>query len=417
MKIKRDLYLQRLINRIDNGMIKVITGIRRSGKSYLIFKIFKSYLLNNLTDEQHIIEFELDRIENKKYRKPNIILEEINSLIVDNKKYYILLDEIQMLEEFEEVLNSLLHKDNVDIYVTGSNSKFLSHDILTEFRGRGDEIHIYPLSFKEYMTVYEGDKYQGWADYVIYGGLPQILSMKTEEQKINYLTRLFEETYIKDIMERNKIEKIQELNDLINVLASCVGLLSNPSKILSTFKSCIKSDISLNTIRKYIEYLKNAFVINETYRYDVKGRKYIGTPLKYYFEDVGLRNARLEFRQVEETHLMENIIYNELKIRGYKVDVGMVTKSILTSEGNREKKQLEVDFIANLGSKRYYIQSALSLSTEEKVKQEKASLININDSFKKIILVKDIIKVKRDEDGIVTMNVYDFLLNDNSLEF
>ena len=417
MKIKRDLYLQRLINRIDNGMIKVITGIRRSGKSYLIFKIFKSYLLNNLTDEQHIIEFELDRIENKKYRKPNIILEEINSLIVDNKKYYILLDEIQMLEEFEEVLNSLLHKDNVDIYVTGSNSKFLSHDILTEFRGRGDEIHIYPLSFKEYMTVYEGDKYQGWADYVIYGGLPQILSMKTEEKKINYLTRLFEETYIKDIMERNKIEKIQELNDLINVLASCVGSLSNPSKILSTFKSCIKSDISLNTIRKYIEYLKNAFVINETYRYDVKGRKYIGTPLKYYFEDVGLRNARLEFRQVEETHLMENIIYNELKIRGYKVDVGMVTKSILTSEGNREKKQLEVDFIANLGSKRYYIQSALSLSTEEKVKQEKASLININDSFKKIILVKDIIKVKRDEDGIVTMNVYDFLLNDNSLEF
>ena len=417
MKIKRDLYLQRLINRINNGMIKVITGIRRSGKSYLIFKIFKSYLLNNLTDEQHIIEFELDRIENKKYRKPNIILEEINSLIVDNKKYYILLDEIQMLEEFEEVLNSLLHKDNVDIYVTGSNSKFLSHDILTEFRGRGDEIHIYPLSFKEYMTVYEGDKYQGWADYVIYGGLPQILSMKTEEQKINYLTRLFEETYIKDIMERNKIEKIQELNDLINVLASCVGSLSNPSKILSTFKSCIKSDISLNTIRKYIEYLKNAFVINETYRYDVKGRKYIGTPLKYYFEDVGLRNARLEFRQVEETHLMENIIYNELKIRGYKVDVGMVTKSILTSEGNREKKQLEVDFIANLGSKRYYIQSALSLSTEEKVKQEKASLININDSFKKIILVKDIIKVKRDEDGIVTMNVYDFLLNDNSLEF
>ena len=417
MKIKRDLYLQRLINRIDNGMIKVITGIRRSGKSYLIFKIFKSYLLNNLTDEQHIIEFELDRIENKKYRKPNIILEEINSLIVDNKKYYILLDEIQMLEEFEEVLNSLLHKDNVDIYVTGSNSKFLSHDILTEFRGRGDEIHIYPLSFKEYMTVYEGDKYQGWADYVIYGGLPQILSMKTEEQKINYLTRLFEETYIKDIMERNKIEKIQELNDLINVLASCVGSLSNPSKILSTFKSCIKSDISLNTIRKYIEYLKNAFVINEAYRYDVKGRKYIGTPLKYYFEDVGLRNARLEFRQVEETHLMENIIYNELKIRGYKVDVGMVTKSILTSEGNREKKQLEVDFIANLGSKRYYIQSALSLSTEEKVKQEKASLININDSFKKIILVKDIIKVKRDEDGIVTMNVYDFLLNDNSLEF
>ncbi|WP_229050368.1 ATP-binding protein [Fusobacterium sp. 1001295B_180824_G3] len=375
------------------------------------------YLLNNLTDEQHIIEFELDRIENRKYRKPDIILEHINSLIVDNKKYYILLDEVQMLEGFEEVLNLLLHKDNVDIYVTESNSKFLSHDILTEFRGRGDEVHVFPLSFNEYMSVYEGDRYQGWADYLTYGGLPLILSLKTEEQKINYLTRLFEETYVKDIMERNKIEKIQELNDLINILASCIGSLSNPSKILATFRSSIKSDISLNTIRKYIEYLKNAFIINEAYRYDVKERKYIGTPLKYYFEDVGLRNARLEFRQIEETHLMENIIYNELKIRGYKVDVGVVTKRTLTEEGNKDKKQLEVDFIANLGSKRYYIQSALSIPTEEKNIQEKASLININDSFKKIILVKDIIKVKRDKDGIVTMNIYDFLLNNNSLEF
>ncbi len=383
----------------------------------LIFKLFKLYLLNNLTDEQHIIEFELDRIENRKYRKPDIILEHINSLIVDNKKYYILLDEVQMLEGFEEVLNLLLHKDNVDIYVTESNSKFLSHDILTEFRGRGDEVHVFPLSFNEYMSVYEGDRYQGWADYLTYGGLPLILSLKTEEQKINYLTRLFEETYVKDIMERNKIEKIQELNDLINILASCIGSLSNPSKILATFRSSIKSDISLNTIRKYIEYLKNAFIINEAYRYDVKERKYIGTPLKYYFEDVGLRNARLEFRQIEETHLMENIIYNELKIRGYKVDVGVVTKRTLTEEGNKDKKQLEVDFIANLGSKRYYIQSALSIPTEEKNIQEKASLININDSFKKIILVKDIIKVKRDKDGIVTMNIYDFLLNNNSLEF
>ncbi|MDC7955331.1 ATP-binding protein [Fusobacterium simiae] len=383
----------------------------------LIFKLFKLYLLNNLTDEQHIIEFELDRIENRKYRKPDIILEHINSLIVDNKKYYILLDEVQMLEGFEEVLNLLLHKDNVDIYVTESNSKFLSHDILTEFRGRGDEVHVFLLSFNEYMSVYEGDRYQGWADYLTYGGLPLILSLKTEEQKINYLTRLFEETYVKDIMERNKIEKIQELNDLINILASCIGSLSNPSKILATFRSSIKSDISLNTIRKYIEYLKNAFIINEAYRYDVKERKYIGTPLKYYFEDVGLRNARLEFRQIEETHLMENIIYNELKIRGYKVDVGVVTKRTLTEEGNKDKKQLEVDFIANLGSKRYYIQSALSIPTEEKNIQEKASLININDSFKKIILVKDIIKVKRDKDGIVTMNIYDFLLNNNSLEF
>ena len=330
--------------------------------------------------------------------------------------YYVLLDEIQMLEDFVEVLNSLLHVKNVDVYVTGSNSKFLSNDILTEFRGRGDEIHVYPLRFKDVIGIQDKDRYQAWADYLTYGGLPLVQFMQTEEQKINYLTRLFEETYIKDITERNKVEKVQELNDIINVLASSIGSLTNPTKILDTFKSSIKSDISLNTIRNYIDYLKNAFIISEVNRYDVKGRKYIGTPLKYYFEDVGLRNARLGFRQIEETHLMENVIYNELKIRGFQVDVGMVVKQRITALKKRETYRLEVDFIANLGSKRYYIQSALSLPNEEKVKQEKASLLSIGDSFKKIILVKDVINVKRDEYGITTMSIFDFLLKDNSLE-
>lgn len=416
MEIKRDIYLQKLIDRMHNGMIKTVTGIRRSGKSYLLFRVFRDYLLNNGVDYAHIISIELDRRENKKYRNPDVILNYITTQIVDNNDYYILLDEVQMLEEFEEVLNSLLHISNVDVYVTGSNSKFLSKDIITEFRGRGDEIHVYPVSFREFMEVYDGDRYQGWADYVTYGGLPLTVTMRREEQKIEYLIRLFEETYIRDIIERNHIEKVQELNDLINVLASGIGSLTNPSKIAATFKSVIHSDISLNTIRMYIEYLKDAFVINEVNRYDVKGRKYIGTPLKYYFEDVGLRNARLGFRQVEETHLMENIIYNELRMRGFQVDVGVVTKRIRTKDGRQEKKQLEIDFIANMGSKRYYIQSAFYLANEEKVKQEKASFLNVNDSFKKIIIVKDVMNVQRDEYGITTMSIYDFLLNENSLE-
>jgi ATPase len=416
MEIKRDDYIEKLKNRLHNGMIKVITGIRRSGKSYLIFELFKQYILDNHTDNEHIIMLEFDRLENKEYRKPEIALNYIKSCIKDNKMYYVLLDEIQMLEDFVEVLNSLLHVKNVDVYVTGSNSKFLSNDILTEFRGRGDEIHVYPLRFKDVIGIQDKDRYQAWADYLTYGGLPLVQFMQTEEQKINYLTRLFEETYIKDITERNKVEKVQELNDIINVLASSIGSLTNPTKILDTFKSSIKSDISLNTIRNYIDYLKNAFIISEVNRYDVKGRKYIGTPLKYYFEDVGLRNARLGFRQIEEAHLMENVIYNELKIRGFQVDVGMVVKQRITALKKRETYRLEVDFIANLGSKRYYIQSALSLQNEEKVKQEKASLLSIGDSFKKIILVKDVINVKRDEYGITTMSIFDFLLKDNSLE-
>ena len=416
MVIARNRYLEALKIRMHNGMIKVITGIRRCGKSYLVFRIFKNYLLENGIDESHIITIELDQRKNRQYRDPDVILDYIESLIIDKGQYYILLDEVQMLSEFEEVLNSLLPIKNIDLYVTGSNSKFLSKDIITEFRGRGDEVHVYPLSYMEFVEAYEGDKYQGWAEYVTYGGLPLIVTMKTEEQKINYLSTLFEETYIKDIIERNRIEKVQELNDLINVLASNIGALSNPSKIESTFKSVIKSDISLNTIRQYIEHLKDAFVINEANRYDVKGRKYIGTPVKYYFEDVGLRNARLGFRQIEETHLMENIIYNELRMRGFQVDVGVVQKRTKTEDGTVKKKQLEIDFIANQGSKRYYIQSAYSLPDVDKVRKEKAPLINVNDSFKKIIIVKDVINVKRDEDGITIMSVYDFLLLNNSLE-
>lgn len=416
MDIKRDKYLNDLINRMHNGMIKVVTGIRRCGKSYLLFNIFKNYLLEQGVPASHIIMIELDQRKNKKYRDPDVILDYIESLIEEDGQYYIMLDEVKMLQEFEEVLNSLLHIRNADVYVTDSNSKFLSKDVITEFRGRGDEIHIYPLTFKEFMEAYDGDMYHGWAEYVVYGGLPLTVTMKTEEQKISYLTNLFKETYLRDIIERYHIEKIQELEDLINILASSIGSLTNPPKLEATFKSVIQSTISLNTIRQYIEYLEDAFIINKANRYNVKGRKYIGTPLKYYFEDVGLRNARLGFRQVEETHLMENVIYNELRSRGYSVDVGMVEKRGVNKDGKEYRSQLEIDFVANLGSKRYYIQSAFSMPTEEKRIQEKASLVNINDSFKKIIVVKDIVNVTRDEDGITTMSIYDFLLKENSLE-
>ena len=416
MEIKREKYLNDLVNRMHNGMIKVITGIRRCGKSYLLFKIFKKYLLEQGVPESHMIEIELDQRKNRKYRDPDVILDYIESMIKDYEQYYIMLDEVQMLDEFEEVLNSLLHIQNADIYVTGSNSKFLSKDVITEFRGRGDEVHIYPLTFKEFMEAFDGDIYHGWAEYVVYGGLPLTVTMKTEEQKIYYLTNLFQETYLKDIIERHQIEKTQELEDLTNILASAVGSLTNPPKIEATFKSSIQSNISLNTIRQYIEYLEDAFIISKANRYNVKGRKYIGTPLKYYFEDVGLRNARLGFRQIEETHLMENIIYNELRKRGYSVDVGVVEKRKNRADGKTERIRLEIDFVANLGSRRYYIQSAFGMPTEEKRLQEKAPLVQVKDSFKKIVVVKDVVNVTRDEEGITTMSVYDFLLKENSLE-
>lgn len=394
----------------------MVTGIRRCGKSYLIFNIFKNYLIGQGVLESHIITVELDQRKDRKYRNPDTLLDFIEDSITDQEPYYILLDEVQMLEEFEEVLNSLLHITNVDIYVTGSNSKFLSKDVITEFRGRGDDIHIYPLTFKEFMQVYEGDVYHGWAEYTVYGGLPLTVTMKSEEQKIRYLEKLFEETYLKDIIERHHIEKQQELGDLVNVLASAIGSLTNVPKIEATFRSVIQSNISINTLRQYIEYLEDAFIINRADRYNVKGRKYIGSPVKYYFEDIGLRNARLRFRQIEETHIMENIIYNELRSRGYSVDVGVVEKRGIDKEGRSQRSQLEIDFVANLGSKRYYIQSAFSMQTEEKQLQEKASLMRVNDSFKKIIVVKDVVNVTRDEAGITTMSIYDFLLQENSLE-
>lgn len=417
MEIQRTQYIDLLLNRMHNKMIKVITGMRRSGKSYLLFNLFKKTLIAQGVAQSHIIFIELDRYENRAFRDPDVVLEYIHSCIKEEGMYYLLMDEVQMLSDFEEVLNSLMHNDSLDIYVTGSNSKFLSKDVMTQFRGRGDEIHVFPLTFKEFMQVYEGDVYHGWSEYVVYGGLPLVATMRTDEQKIHYLTNLFTETYLKDIIDRYHIDKIQEMDDLLNVLASFVGSLTNPPKIEATFKSTIHSNISMNTIRQYLAYLEDAFLIHKAYRYNVKGRKYIGTPLKYYFEDVGLRNARLGFRQVEETHLMENIIYNELRSRGYSVDVGVVEKRERDERGKEIKKQLEIDFIANLGSNRYYIQSAFSMPTEQKRIQEKASLVNVKDSFKKIILVKDVMKVSYDEDGIVTMSVYDFLLNENSLDF
>jgi len=416
MEIKRDRYLEDLKDRMHNGMIKVVTGIRRSGKSYLVFTIFKKYLINEGVNEDHIIEMEFDKIENAKYRDPYTLLDFVKEQIKDKEDYYVLLDEVQMLEDFEEVLNSLLHIKNLDIYVTGSNSRFLSGDVLTEFRGRGDEVHVYPLTFQEAMQNYKGDIYHGWAEYVTYGGLPLVWGMRTDQQKIKYLTDLFEKTYISDIIDRNGIEKTEELESLLNVLASAIGSLTNPTKIEATFKSVLKSKISRNTIVQYIEYLKDAFIINEANRYDVKGRKYIGTPLKYYFEDLGLRNARLGFRQMEETHLMENAVYNELLSRGYAVDVGVVETRKRNQEGKQEKRKLEIDFVANMGSRRYYIQSAFQIPDQEKERQEKESLNNVDDSFKKIVLVKDVVKISRDEKGIVTMSIYDFLIDKDSLE-
>ncbi|WP_281072371.1 ATP-binding protein [Succinivibrio dextrinosolvens] len=418
MEVQRNTYLTKIINRMHNGMIKVITGIRRSGKSYLLLTLFRKHLHKIGVREDHILVMEFDRFENRQYRDPYVLLDYLKKQITDDGDYYILLDEVQMLHNFEEVLNSLMRESNLDIYVTGSNSKFLSKDILTEFRGRGDEIHIFPLSFQEYMQVYDGDLYHGWAEYVMYGGLPFVITLKTDEQKVQYLTSLIRETYIKDIVERNTIEKQQKLEDLLNVLASSIGALTNPLKIEATFKSRMHSSISDNTISKYIGYLKEAFMINEAQRYDVKGRKYIGSPVKYYFEDIGLRNARLDFRQVEENHLMENIIYNELRMRGYNVDVGNVNKRYTDKEtGSKLTKNLEIDFVANLGSKRFYIQSAYKMPDAEKIKQEKASLLAINDSFKKIIVVKDVIKPYQDEDGILTIGIFDFLQNSDSLEW
>ncbi|HJJ94801.1 MAG TPA: ATP-binding protein [Methanocorpusculum sp.] len=417
MEISRDKYLQELIDRKHNGLVKVVTGIRRVGKSYLLFNLYYRHLINQGVDADHIIRIAFDDRRFAELKNPDALIHHIDSLMTDSKMYYLLFDEVQELDSFESVLNSLLYLENADIYVTGSNSRFLSKDILTEFRGRGDEVHLYPLTFAEFMSVYDGDKYEGWNEYYTFGGLPMVLKRKTWQQKSEYLSQLFTETYLKDIIARNNIKHAGELDTLITVLASAVGSLTNPKRISDTFKTETSSSISPATVKSYLDYLEDAFLIKGVQRYDVKGRRYITTPLKYYFEDVGLRNARLNFRQQEENHIMENIIYNELRKRGYNVDVGVVDKQEKQADGKYIRKQYEVDFIVNQGSLRYYIQSAFSLPDDEKVRQEKMSLLNIDDSFKKIIVVKGPAMLKRDNDGVVTMSIFDFLLNENSLDF
>ena len=409
--IARNDYLNKIIVRKGNGLIKILTGIRRCGKSYMLNIIFYNYLIENGTKEDHIIKLALDREENRKYHDSKLLNEYILSQIKDKDMYYVLIDEIQLANGFEFVLNGLLYEKNVDVYVTGSNSKFLSSDIITEFRGRGDEIRIFPLSFSEFVEAYEGDRYEAWNEYITYGGMPLILKQHTDEQKSKYLTGLYELTYKKDIIDRNNIDKPDVLDTLINILSSSVGSLTNPQKIYNTFISNGITDISKNTITSYMNYLLDSFLIEKAERYDVKGKKYIQTPQKYYFADIGLRNAKLNFRQQEENHLMENIIYNELLIRGYNVDVGVVEV-----REDDTRKQLEVDFVCNQGNKRYYIQSALNLDTPEKTLQETKSLNNIDDNFKKIVVVKDNIKLWRNEAGILIIGIQEFLLNKNSLD-
>lgn len=416
MEIKRDYYLNKLIAKKHNGLIKVVTGIRRCGKSYLLFSLFKKHLLESGTNKSHIIEIAFDSFENKKFRDPEVLYPYIKEQLVDDKMYYILLDEVQLLGEFESVLNGLMRIDNVDVYVTGSNARFLSRDIITEFRGRGDELHIQPLSFAEFMSVYNGNKYDGWNEYVLYGGLPPVVLLPTSEQKIELLKNLFQETYINDIVGRHSIKNKAEFEELIDILSSGIGSLTNPKKLADIFKSKKNKTISQNTIKSYLDYLCDAFIVSRATRYDIKGRKYIDTPQKYYFSDIGLRNARINFRQIEETHTMENIIYNELVGRGYNVDVGIVTVSQADKSGNCVRKQLEVDFVCNKGSKRYYVQSAFAIPDSEKMKQESNSLLRIDDSFKKVIVVKDAPAPNYTEDGILVIGVYDFLLNENSLD-
>ena len=416
MDIKRDLYLQQLIDRRHNGMIKVVTGVRRCGKSYLVFNLFNNYLKSNGVDDKHIIKVNLENRRNKKLRNPDALLEYIDAQLIDQDMYYILLDEVQLVDEFEDVLNSYLDVPNADVYVTGSNARFLSKDVITEFRGRGDEVKIYPLSFAEFMSAFDGSNQLGLDEYMTFGGLPLILSYKTEEQKSAYLKNLFEETYIKDIKERYKIRHEEEFEELLNIISSSIGSLTNPTKLSKTFQSVKHVTVNPETIKYYLEYLCDSFLVSKAMRYDVKGKKYIDTPYKYYFTDMGLRNARINFRQDEKTHLMENVIYNELLIRGFNVDVGVVPVVTRDANGKQVRTQLEIDFVCNQGSKRYYIQSAFRMNDEEKQQNEQAPLTKVNDSFKKIIITGEECLVHRNERGITTMSIYDFLLNPNALE-
>ena len=415
-EIKRNSYLKQLISGKQNGLIKIVTGIRRCGKSYLLFKIFRNHLLEQGVTPDHIISLALDDILNEEYCDPKKLVLYIKENIKDSQIYYVLLDEVQMVDNFVGALNSLLHIDNVDVYVTGSNSKFLSSDIATEFRGRGDEIRIYPLSFSEFLSEYNGDKNDAWRDYITYGGLPLILSLESSQQKSNYLHNLYQTVYLKDLIDRNGIKKAVEFDALTKVMASSIGSPCNPNKLSNTFKSVSNTDLSSITIDNYLGFLQDAFLLEKASRYDIKGKKYIGTLSKYYFVDMGLRNCLLGFRQIEETHLMENVIYNELRSRGYLVDVGVVETRTRTENQGMLRKQLEIDFVVNNGSKRYYIQSALSLPNEEKIEQEMASLKNVSDSFQKIIIVKDNIVPHHNESGILFINLYDFLLNREILE-
>ena len=423
--IERKIYLDKIISKKENGMIKIISGIRRSGKSYLLFRLFKNYLLESGVDEEHIIELALDSDINEKYCDPKALSEYIHSKIVDSKMYYVLLDEIQFAILNDEiksgkplkiysVLNGLLGLSNVDIYVTGSNSRFLSSDILTEFRGRGDEVRVYPLTFSEFYSVFDGDKYDAWREYSTYGGLPQLISINGDENKSQYLMNLMNNVYLSDVVERNNIKGSTIMDNLVDVLASSVGSLTNPNKLVDTFTShAIKTNAV--TVSNYIDYLMDAFLISKAKRYNVKGRKYIGSPFKYYFTDIGLRNARLNFRQQEQTHIMENIIYNELLVRGFNVDVGVVEHTVKDENNNRTTRQLEIDFVCNKGSKRYYIQSAFSMPNEAKIKQEQASFDQVKDGFRKIIVTQDNIKSYFTEDGYLVINLIDFLLDENSI--
>lgn len=430
MEIRRDFYLDKLIQRKNNGLIKVITGIRRCGKSYLLNTLFYQHLLDSGVPKDHIIRFAFDSADDlyligesvirmEKERRgadPEKFMAYIRAQIKDDAMYYLLLDEVQLMDYFEAVLNSYLRKENLDVFVTGSNAKFLSKDIITEFAGRGDEIHMYPLSFAEFMTIYQGDQYMGLSEYMLYGGIPLVVLREGAGEKAAALQNLFQEIYIRDIHQRNRIRNQGELEDLLNILSSSIGSLTNPEKLKNAFKTVKKSKITAGTIKKYLDYLEDSFLIESAQRYDIRGKAYIETPKKYYFSDLGLRNARINFRQFEQTHAMENVIYNELRMRGYNVDVGVIASSEKDKTGKVVRKQLEVDFVCNLGSLRYYIQSAYSLPDEEKRSQEIRPFRKIDDSFKKIVITKDIVPTHYDEYGILTLNIYDFLLNPRSLE-
>ena len=415
MRIERTTYLNQLIESQDNGLIKIITGIRRCGKSYLLFNIFYDYLISKGIDNEHIIKIALDDILNEEYKDPRRLLLYIKESIKDSNNYYIFIDEVQMMDNFSGALNSLLRIENVDVYVTGSNSKFLSSDIATEFRGRGDVIHIYPLSFKEFFSVYDGDINKAWKEYSTFGGLPLIKNIESEQKKINYLNNLYNTVYIKDLIERNNIKKVFELEKLIKVISSSIGAPCNPNKLSNTFKTVENVKLNPETIGFYLSYLQDSYLIEKANRYDIKGKKYIGSLSKYYFTDIGLRNAILEFRQQEESHIMENVIYNELRIKGFLVDVGIVEHRTSNKENQTIRNHYEVDFVANHGSKRYYIQSALTLPDKEKILQETNSLRHIHDGFKKIIITKDDIHPWHNEEGILFIGLFDFLTKDDCL--